>query len=162
MKYYTDNFAYDYNMFLPKEKRVEAPVPKRGENIINLPEVSGKAGAARAQKEKLRHNLFVFVTIFMICAMVALSMFMRAQVTELNTNIDATTKELSKLESEEIRLQMELERRISFSNVEKAAEELGMHKKEKTQINYIKIGGESKAEVIDNSRVFVADKNNEQ
>ena len=162
MKYYTNNFAYDYDMFLPKDKRGEA-VPKKPENIINLPVVSGKAGAKREQKEKFRKNLFTFTALFMICAAIALSMFMRAKATELNTEINAATKELSKLQSEEIRLEMELERRISFSNIEKAAQELGMHKKEKAQINYIRIGGDSHTEVIDNSsRVFMAEKENGQ
>lgn len=149
MKYYTDNLAYDFNMFLPKEKRQEEiPESRRAENIIKLPDMSGKAGAVRQKREANRTHVFAFVTSLLIIAMVCSTIFLRVQVTETESRIDAAQKQLSELESEETRLQMAIERKISFSNIEAAAAELGMQKKDRSQVNYIHSGGESWAEVV--------------
>jgi cell division protein FtsL len=154
MKYYTDNLAYDYNMFLPKEKRQEAPARRRmPDNIVKMPGISGKAGAVRQKRETRKNRTFAIFTTFLVVAMVCSTIFMRVQVTEVESQLTAANKELSDLTNEQTRLEMELERKISFSNVEAAAKALGMQKKDKNQVNYIHTGAESWAEVVDGTTV---------
>ena len=160
-KYYANNLAYDYDMFLPKEKRAVQPVVRRNKknNIVELPVISGKAGAARRRREAVRSRLFAVTVLALLSLAVCLSMFMRAQVTEINTDINVAQKELEGLKSEEIRLQMELERKVSFSNIEQAAKALGMQKAEMSQINPIRTGGDSFAEVVGSeTKVVMAEK----
>lgn len=149
MKYYTDNLAYDYNMFLPREKRQEAPAHRRTpDNIIKMPGISGKAGAVRKKREERKSRTFAIFTTFLVVAMVCSTIFMRVQVTEVETQLTAANKELNELINEQTQLEMQLERKISFSNVETAAKALGMQKKDKNQVNYIHTGSESWAEVV--------------
>ena len=51
-------------------------------------------------------------------------------------NVD--NKEIVELESEVTRLNVEVERKISLTNLEQAARDLGMQKCEKNQVTYIK------------------------
>lgn len=150
MKYYNNNLAYDYEMFLPKEKRQEAfPENEAVQNkIVRVPEMSGAAGAARRRKEAVKSRLFAVVTTALLVAMLCTTIFLRVQVTETNTKINAVQSEIKALKSEETRLEMEIERIISYKNIEQAAIELGMQKKQKSQVTYINTGGESFAEVV--------------
>lgn len=154
MKYYTDNLAYDYNMFLPREKREEAPVGRPvSDNIVKMPGISGKAGAARQKREERRNRTFAIFTTFLVVAMVCSTIFMRVQVTEVEAQLTEANRELSELVNEHTQLEMQMERKISFSNVEAEAKALGMQKKDKNQVNYIQTGSESWAEVVDGTNV---------
>lgn len=148
-KYYTNNLAYDFDMFLPKEKRQEdLPGDKVPDNIVRMPTISGKAGALRREKTAKKNRVFAIVTSALLIAMVCCSIFIRAQVTEVDTQITSAKKQLSELQSEGTSLEMKLEEKISFTNIEQAAEALGMQKKDKSQVTYIQTGGTSWAEVV--------------
>lgn len=149
MKYYNNNLAYDYELFLPKEKREEYAAGKKEESkILPMPAMSGAAGAARRARASLRSRTFAVITTAILVAMLCATIVLRVQVTETNTKINAAQTELDRLKSEETRLQMEIERMTSYKNIEQAAIELGMQKKEKSQVTYINTGGESFAEVV--------------
>lgn len=147
LKYYNNNLAYDYDLFLPKEERMESNTPA-ADKIINVPEMSGKAGAARRHKEAVRSKTFAIVTTALLICMLCATIFLRVQVTETNSQIGNAQKELDALISEETRLEMEMERMISYKNIEEAAKELGMQKKDKSQVTYINTGAQSFGEVV--------------
>ena len=64
---------------------------------------------------------------------------MRSEINELN-------EEIVELESESTRLSVEMERKISVTNLEEAAEALGMQKCEKSQVTYIQTNNTDTAE----------------
>ena len=75
---------------------------------------------------------------------------------ELRDIIDAKS-ELAALSGEETRLKIELERIISYNNLEQAARELGMKKTDKSQIVYINVNDTNKA-IDANGNVLTAEK----
>ena len=74
------------------------------------------------------------------------SLYLRAEISSLNSKINSVKKEITELESESTRLDVELGRKVSLSNLEEAAEALGMQKCEKSQVTYIKTNGADTAQ----------------
>lgn len=139
LKYYNDSFAYDYTIFAPAEK-------KRAE-IHKYPGESVKKNAARhaatVERTRLIRNLIVSA---MVVAAVCSSLFLRAEISSIKRDINSVDKQIAEYESEAVRLSVEMERKISVSNLEEAAIELGMQKCEKSQITYIITNGNDTAE----------------
>lgn len=149
LKYYNNNLAYDYELFLPREKREEQVPTPAAEKIVNMPEMTGKAGALRRRRQAVRQKLFAIAASAMLIALLCANIAMQVQVNETKSQIGAAQTELERLTNEETRLEMEMERLLSYKNIEQAAKELGMQKKEKSQVTYISTGVQSHAEVVD-------------
>lgn len=131
LKYYNDSFAYDYDIFAPKKS------PKTAD-ILQYPE---RSKARRHKKhtpvvkgEYLRKSVIAFLLLSAVCG----SLFLRAEISSLKTEINSVNKEIVELESEVTRLSVAVERKISLTNLEQAAADLGMQKCEKSQVTYIK------------------------
>lgn len=171
MKYYTENLAYDYDLFLSKERRGQASagtysvdntapalVPeKRKENIVRMPKkrvnkTEQRNNAAKAIAGKLSSVLIIGLIIGILC----MSLYLRTEITETSDRINKSQATLDELKSEETRLLMEMERKISYKNIEQAAEALGMQKKEKSQVTYIRVNQENKSQVVDGRSPIVA------
>lgn len=149
LKYYNNNLAYDYELFLPREKREEQiPTTPAAEKIVNMPEMTGKAGALRRHRQAVRQKLFAITATVLLVGLLCANIVMQVQVNETKSQINAAQTELDRLMSEETRLEMEMERLLSYKNIEQAAKELGMQKKEKSQVTYINTGAQSHAEVV--------------
>ena len=143
LKYYNDSFAYDYDRFITTEK------PKKAD-ILEYPEKAkknrSKSSSAGAMRVTLARNIVVSVIVL---AAVCGSLFLRAEISSLKSQINGVNKEITELESESVRLDVEIERKISMVNLEKAALELGMHKCEKSQVTYIRTNEFDTAENAD-------------
>ena len=79
-------------------------------------------------------------------------MYRRAQLNELGAKVNSATKELEILKSENIRLQTELEEKISLKNVEEyATVELGMEKMDASQVEYVTLTSGNQVEITEES-----------
>ncbi len=126
LKYYNDSFAYDYDIFAPR-------APKKAE-ILEYPEKKTKVRV----NTKVDANLIVKCTIaVLVLAAVCASLFLRAEISSLESKIGSVNKEITALDSELTRIEVEMERKISYTNLEEAAAGLGMQKLEKSQVTYI-------------------------
>ncbi len=131
LKYYNDSFAYDYDIFAPR-------APKKAE-ILEYPENKVKTQTKAKAKAKVDATLvFKAVIAVLVLAAVCGSLFLRAEISSLEAKINDVNKEIIALDSEITRVEVEMERKISYANLEEAAAELGMQKCEKSQVTYIK------------------------
>lgn len=139
VKYYNDNLAYDFNLFLPKEnKRAQADskvIPVRANK---------KRAARRAASIVSGHVTAVVVTAFVLFSLFA-AIYMRARITEISRDISTVKSEITVLETEKTRLYVELENKISYKNIEEAAQTLGMRKMDNSQVVYIRLNDTNKA-----------------
>lgn len=130
-KYYVDSFAYDFDMFMPREKRQD--------NIIELDrkkatvKSTGKKTRAKAKNKRVLPVVFTAIMLALIIG----NIFLRVQVTEVTSQINKAQIENDKLLSEQISLEMKLENDIAYKNLEESAKALGMQKAEPYQMNYI-------------------------
>jgi len=141
LKYYDTSLAYNFELFMPAEKR-KAEV---------LPMPNNKTGAKRRAKTRSkaktkarpRFGLIAITGLFLI--MLCCNLVLRAQITATESRIEAIDKEIAVMESEATRLNVELEKKLSYSNLEQEAYSLGMRKMDKSQVVYIKTNEENKA-----------------
>lgn len=129
LKYYNDSFAYDYDKFMssrPQKAEIHEYPKKRRRTHAKKAFVLGSATLVRN-----------FVVSFMVLAAVFGSLYLRAEISSIKSQVNDVNKEIVALESEVTRLDVEIGRKISLSNLEEAARELGMQKCEKSQVTYI-------------------------
>ncbi len=150
LKYYNDSLAYDFDMFMPKEK-VRAD---QDDNIIKLPVVKKKKRArVRAAAKPMSVSVFAVMSAFFVLAALCGNIYMRIQINEVNSMINDVQKEINTLNGEKTGLEMELERRITYSNIELEATEMGMHKMDKSQVKYIRVNDSNCAVTKDGKTV---------
>ena len=136
LKYYNDSLAYDFEMFSDNTARRT----QEKNNVVKMPQNKKKVSAKRVSVSAFA----VMASVFILAALCG-NIFLRLQINEVNSMINETESKINLLESERVGLQMEFEKKISFSNVEKEAMELGMHKMEKSQVKYIRVNDENTA-----------------
>ncbi len=136
LKYYNDSLAYDFNLFMPKEKPVEAPK----ENIIKMPKADTRAKAKKKLKVAAlpKSAVALFTAALLVIGMCG-TIALRIGVNELNSQINKAQTTLNTLESEKTALQMEYENRISYANLEAEATAIGMVRLGKDQVKYIRV-----------------------
>lgn len=146
LKYYNDSVAYDFEMFAPK------PAEKKNtrDNIVVMP--TNKAAAKKRSKSAARH-LSAPATLIM-CAVFVLAGFcgnitLRLKINEVNSKINKVNAAIAELDSEKTALEVEMQRRISYSNLELKASELGMTKPEKENVVYIRVNDKDAAKMAD-------------
>lgn len=142
LKYYNDSLAYDFERFMP---RTEA---ENRDNIIKMPSPKVKARQKAAVKAVSVSAFAVMAAVFMLAALCG-NIFLRLQINEVNNQINAMQTELNELDSERTSLEVEFERRISYSNIELQAAELGMTKRSKEQVKYIRVNDKNAALIDD-------------
>lgn len=142
LKYYNDSLAYDFEMFMPKPSRKTEPK----DNIVVMPKVAKRAkNRKKAAVKRLSSPI-----MFLLCAIVVLGGFcgnisLRLQINEVNDEIGTVKSQIAELDSEMTGLEVEMQRRISFSNLELQAVELGMKKPSKESVKYIVVNDENAA-----------------
>jgi len=77
------------------------------------------------------------------------NLFLRLQINEVNSKINDVKTQINELDSEKTSLEVELERKISYSNIELEATELGMKKMSKDQVTYIRVNNKNAAKTSD-------------
>lgn len=142
IKYYNDSLAYDFGMFAPKPATTVNPK----DNIVVMPNVrknykNRKKAATKAVSAPTLLVLTAFIVLAGLCGNIAL----RLQINEVNSKINDVKSEINTLESKKTALEVELERVISYSNIELEAAQIGMQKMDKDQVKYIRVNDKNTA-----------------
>ena len=145
MQGYRDSTAYDFERFAPKKPN----------NIVQLPGSEPqrqKKSPARIQAEKKARQRAVLVKV-VACAtvlflMIGLRIFGSIKQTELTAEIHSTKTSIERLKSESVRLEMELASAVAYTNLEKAAVDLGMQKQQPVQTVCLMLNDEDQAEIV--------------
>lgn len=98
-----------------------------------------------------------FVTAVFVMIIFCFFIYTKVEVNEIYNEIASTKKNIELLTSENVRMQSELEAKMSMKNVEDYAENmLGLTKLSKSQIVYMEVQADSVVEVTpENESVFV-------
>lgn len=149
LKYYEDSLAYDFSLFAPAEK--SAPTERKNrDNIITIPETQQRRAKRRREAaSRLSGKVSAIVVTVFIIAMLGGSIFLRSQITETEHKIAKVNQQISLADSKLAGVSFELEQKLSYANLESAAQALGMRKMEKSQIVYIRTNQDNKAVVGD-------------
>ncbi|MBS7390431.1 MAG: hypothetical protein KIG33_08870, partial [Oscillospiraceae bacterium] len=95
----------------------------------------------------LQSAKIIAISVFLLSMLSAL-LYGRIKVDELDRQISATETKITTAQSENVRLNMQLDSMISLKNVEEYAQtNLGMVKMESYQIEYIDLSGADKVTV---------------
>ena len=92
------------------------------------------------RREKLPHPAKILSVALIMLAVVFASLYGRVQIAELGAQINEKTAYLEELTSERVRMEAELDGKMSLSAVEQiATEELGMVKPDSSQVTYLQV-----------------------
>lgn len=146
LKYYNDSLAYDFEMFAPKT----AEKKQTRDNIVVMPKqaANNKKRKAAATKKLSAPMAAIMLTVFLLagfCGNIAL----RLEINEVNSQINDMRSAIAELDSEKTSLEVEMQRRISYSNLELEAIQLGMQKPEKENVVYIRVNDKNAAVTSD-------------
>ena len=142
MKYYNDSLAYDFEMFMPKT----AEEKKNRDNIVVMPKTAERSKTRkRAAARSLASPAALIMTAVFILAGLCGNIALRLQINEVNSEINDVKAAITELDSEKTALEVEMQRRISYANLELEAMQLGMRKMEKSDVTYIKVNDKDKA-----------------
>lgn len=146
IKYYNDSLAYDFGMFAPKP----ATAVNTKDNIVVMPNVrknykNRKKAATKAVSAPALLVLTAFIVLAGLCGNIAL----RLQINEVNSNINEVKAAIAELDSEKTELEVEMQRRISYANLELEAVQLGMQKPEKENVVYIRVNNKDACRTSD-------------
>ena len=150
MKYYNESLAYDFEMFAPKT----AKTPNSRDNIVVMPKAntsskSRKKTAAKAVSAPAMVILTAVIVLSGLCGNIAL----RLKINEVNTQINEVKAAIAEAQSEKAELEVEMQRRISYANLEHEAAKLGMKKPEKDNVVYIRVNDKDAAKTADGTIV---------
>ncbi|MBR4910632.1 MAG: hypothetical protein IKZ47_04850 [Clostridia bacterium] len=138
IKYYNESLAYDFAMFMPRTNA--APRERENDNIVKLPKTAAKVRIRRkAAARRLTAGAFAVLTSAMILAALCGNIFLRLRINEVNSEINDVKNSINAARSEKTSLSVRFEREISFSNIELEATLLGMQKKDKNQVKYVRV-----------------------
>lgn len=152
IKYYNDSLAYDFEMFMPRRKEVSRV--RNNDNIVRLPKTREKAVARkRAAARHLTASAFAVLTSVIILAALCGNIFLRLRINEVNSEINSVKSQIDAAKSERTSLAVQIEREISFSNIELEATQLGMQKMDKSQVKYIRVNKQNTAVTKDGKTI---------
>lgn len=106
---------------------------------------------------KRASNIGIIVCSIVVTILLFLLIYGKVQVSVLYNQIASEKSAVDILQSENVRMQTEIEANMSLKNVESYAENiLGLKKLEKSQITYIQIQNEDSVEVVETEQnVFI-------
>ena len=148
LKYYNDSLAYDFEMFMPRKEE-----PVRKDNIVKLPRTKQQSRAKKRAVKRVSTSAFAVMTTVFIVVSMCFNIFLRLQINEVNSEINDINTQKKALISEKTSLEVELERLISYSNIEVEAAEIGMQKMDKSQVKYIRVNDKNTAITKDGETV---------
>lgn len=150
MKYYNDSLAYDFEMFMPKT----AENQNTRDNIVVMPKTAERSKRrTRAAARRLTSPALIIMTTVFILAGLCGNIALRIKINEVNSEINGVKSAITELDSEKTSLEVEVQRRISYSNLELEATQLGMRKMEKSNVKYIRVNDKDKAVTADGETV---------
>ena len=137
------NLAVDYNY-------------EQNPRKVKVKERNIKVSKGLAEEKKGRTlNILLGVTIV---ALLAAALFGRVEISELYTQRAELETKLERIQAENVSLESEFTQKTGMTKVEEYAEDkLGLHKLDKSQIEYVEVESPEKAKVInsDDTNVFV-------
>lgn len=133
MKYYNESLAYDFEMFMPRKAESEQA------NIVKIPKSKTTQKSQRKAVKAMSVSAFAVMTAVFMLAALCTNIGLRLEINEVNDQINDIKSEINMLDSVQTELEVEYDRRISYSNLELAATELGMSKRTKDQVRYIRV-----------------------
>ena len=95
--------------------------------------------------KRISASAFAVMTCAFVVAAMCGNIFLRLQINEVNSQINDVKSEINALESKKTSLEVEVERMISYSNLEIEAAEIGMQKMDKNQVKYIRVNDKDTA-----------------
>ena len=133
MQYSRESTAYDLSKFERKqEKKPQIRV------------IKGK----KAQRVNRVAIVKIFFAAVIVIGITSLMIVNRVALTEIGEEINAANEDLQILQSENTRLNVELEEKMSLDNIEeKAVNELGLTKMNNYQVQYLNLTQEDKIEL---------------
>lgn len=140
LKYYNDSLAYDFEMFAPKTKEKT----NTRDNIVVMPSAASKKKTKTAARRLSSPVAAIMCAVFVLagfCGNIAL----RLQINEVDSKINDVKAAIAELESEKTELEVQLQQRISYGNLELEAAQLGMCKPEKDDVVYIRVNDKDAA-----------------
>lgn len=149
IKYYNDSLAYDFEMFMPKTAETE-----KRDNIVVMPKTAQRSKKrTRAAAKSLSAPVTLIMAAVFILAGLCGNIALRLKINEVNSQINDVKAAITELDSEKTSLEVEMQRRISYANLELEATQLGMRKMEKSNVTYIRVNDKDKAVKADGSVV---------
>ena len=149
IKYYNDSLAYDFEMFMPKTAE-----PQKRDNIVVMPKTAERSKKrTRAAAKSLSAPVTLIMAAVFILAGLCGNIALRLKISEVNSEINDVKAAITELDSEKTGLEVEMQRRISYANLELEATQLGMRKMEKSNVTYIRVNDKDKAVKADGSVV---------
>ncbi len=107
------------------------------------------------RREKSIHPAKIVLTAALALVMGFAVLYSQVIVTELNSEIHAAERQLNVLQAENVRMQTELEGKMSLKDIEaRAIGEYGMVKPDGSQVSYVQFEQESKMEAVDRNENF--------
>lgn len=92
------------------------------------------------RKERVVHPVKILFSAALIIGMISVMLYGRVQITEIGESINIAKTELSALQSEQVRMQSELESLMSLKTVEEiSVGQLGMVKPDSSQVTYLQV-----------------------
>ena len=150
IKYYNDSLAYDFEMFMPKT----AETARTRDNIVVMPKAAERSRKrTRAAAKSLSSPMLLIMTVVFILAGLCGNIALRIKINEVNSQINEVKSSITELDSVKTSLEVEMQRRISYSNLELEATQLGMRKMEKDNVKYIRVNDKDKAVTADGKTV---------
>jgi cell division protein FtsL len=109
------------------------------------------------KQPKKNSSVGVVISALIVTALLFIMIYGKVQVSALFTEISSEKEVVDLLESENVRMQSEIESNMSLRNVESYAENvLGLKKLDKSQIVYIQIQNEDVVQVVETEdNIFV-------
>lgn len=144
LKYYNDSLAYDFEMFAPKT----AERSKSRDNIVVMPDRDAKKRTRSAAKVVYAPAMLIMTAVIVLAGLCG-NIALRLKINEVNSQINDVRTQIAEVDSEKTQLQMEMQRRISYSNLELEAVQLGMKKPEKENVVYIRVNDKNAAQTAD-------------
>lgn len=144
MKYYNESLAYDFEMFAPKT----ASTPKNRDNIVVMQNEKTAKRQKKATKAVSAPALLI-MTVAIVLAGLCGNIALRLQINEVNAEINNVRAAIAEVDSEKTALQVEMQRRISYANLELEAMQLGMQAPEKENVVYIRVNDKDAAKTAD-------------
>lgn len=148
LKYYNDSLAYDFEMFAPKT----AECSKSRDNIVVMPDRASKKRTRSATKAVSAPAMLIMTAVLVLAGLCG-NIALRLQINEVNSQINSVRAQIAEVDSEKTELEMEMQRRISYSNLELEAVQLGMKKPEKENVVYIRVNDKNAAQTADGTFV---------
>lgn len=145
LKYYNDSLAYDFDMFMPKTAKNK----QNKDNIVVMPKAAQSQKRKKAAAKRISSPLMLLMCGVMFLAAFCGNIALRLEINEVSAEIKTVKSQIAELDSEKTSLEVEMQRRIAFSNLEYEAVKLGMRKPTKENITYIRVNDKNAAKTAD-------------